>query len=320
MHKALFIVWKNYQRRAEVLASPMMSEVLFIPHIFRRKLFRPIDYLFKLLFSFYTSFQQKPSFIIAQSPPLYSAIPALFLRIPYVIDAHNPVFQNVGGKISWGKLPLSNFLIRNARAVIVHNRDILHVAKKAHPDVTFFTIPDPIAAIESSPGERSKNQILAICSFDADEPVKILLESITKLPDYTFIITADPLKLSQDLRTKLQNLSNVQLTGFLSIQEYHAFLCSSMAALVLTNQDSIQPSGACEALSSDTQLVVSNTALIKELFGEWAILAENTVPSIVSAIQALQPNQLDLSSYRNAWNVTVHQEIERLLNFMSEEI
>ena len=318
MHKALFVVWKNYQRRAEVLAPPMMSEVLLIPHIFRRKEFRPIDYLFKLLVSSYVILRQKPRFIIAQSPPLYSALPALLLRIPYVIDAHNPVFQNVGGKISWGKLPLSSFLIRNAYAVIVHNRDILRLAKQTHPDVAFFTIPDPIELIKPLQAGRSKNQILVICSFDPDEPVDILLESIYELPDYTFVITADPLKLPQNLRVRLQNLANVRLTGFLPIEEYHAFLCSSVAALVLTNQDSIQPSGACEALSSDTQLIVSNTPLIKKLFGDWAILVENSVPSIVDAVSILQPQEVDFSRYRKSWNESVSSEISNLLNLLKQ--
>jgi len=316
MNEALFIVWKNYQRRVEVLAPHLRCKALFLPHIFRKKEFRVIDYLFKLLVSFYTSFQQKPRFIVAQSPPLYSAISALLLKIPYVIDAHNPVFQDVGGRIDWRNLPLSNFLIKNACAVVVHNHSILKVAKQAYPDMTFFNIPDPIEAIGSSEKERLKNQILVICSFDADEPVDILLDSIAKLPDYTFVITADPIKLSQNLQVKLQTLSNVKLTGFLPIQEYHDFLCGSMATLVLTNQDLIQPSGACEALSSNTPLIVSNTPLIKELFGEWAILVENTVPSIVTAIQNLQLKSLDLSSYRNAWNKTVRQEIERLLSFI----
>jgi len=314
MHKALFIVWKNYQRRAEVLAPQMMAEVLFIAHIFRRKAFRPVDYLFKLLVSFYVSLRQKPRFIIVQSPPLYSAIPALLLKIPYVIDAHNPVFQNVGGNISWGKLPLSSFLIKNACAVMVHNHSILNLAKQLYPDVTFFKIPDPIEKIESLHTKRLPNQILAICSFDPDEPIEILLESMARLPNYTFIITADPLKLSPDLRVKLQRLTNVQLTGFLPIQEYQAFLCSSLAALVLTNQDSIQPSGACEALSSDTQLIVSNTPLIKELFSEWAILVENSATSIVSAIETLQPQTIDLSSYRDFWNHSVYSEISDLLS------
>jgi glycosyltransferase involved in cell wall biosynthesis len=316
MRKTLFIIWKNYQRRAEVLAPHLNARVIFIPHLFRRKFLRPIDYLYKILLSSYISLRHRPEFIFVQSPPLYSAITALILRIPYIIDAHNPVFQHVGGKIEWGKLPFSRFFIQHALAVIVHNHGILELAKNSYPDISFYNIPDPIEPIQVVKAERFRDQILVICSFDPDEPVAVLLESIARLPDYTFVITADYLKLPHDLQIKLKNLPNIQLTGFLPIEKYHAFLCSSIAALVLTSQDLIQPSGACEALSSNTQLIVSHTPLINALFGEWAILVDNTAPSIVSAIEALTPRHLDLSHYRDNWNRSVDQEIDRMIKFI----
>jgi glycosyltransferase involved in cell wall biosynthesis len=316
MHKTLFIIWKNYQRRAEVLAPHLNARVMFIPHRFRRKLLRPIDYLAKILLSSYVGLRHRPECIVVQAPPLYSAITALILRIPYIVDAHNPVFQHVGGKIEWGKLPFSRFLIRQALAVMVHNHGILELAKKSYPDVNFYNIPDPIETIQAAKTERFRDQILVICSFDPDEPVAVLLESIARLPDYTFVITADYLKLPHDLQVKLKNLPNIKLTGFLPIEQYHAYLCSSVAALVLTSQDLIQPSGACEALSANTPLIISNTPLIQALFGEWAILVDNTAPAIVSAIQALTPHQLDLQHYRDDWNRSVDQEIGRMIEFI----
>jgi glycosyltransferase involved in cell wall biosynthesis len=316
MDRALYIVWKRYQRRAEVVAPRLRSEILFIPHIFRRKLFRPIDYLYKLLVGCSAALRQRPAFIVAQAPPLYSALAAWLLRIPYVIDGHNPVFQNVGGKVAWGKLPMSKRLITEAAAVIVHNHGILALAKQDYPDITFFNIPDPLEAIESDQGQRVERQIFVICSFDPDEPIEILLDSMAQLQNHTFILTADALKLPQALQVKLQNLQNVRMTGFLPIQEYHAWLCSSAAALVLTTQDLIQPSGACEALSSNTPLIVSNTPLIQEIFGEWAILVDNAVPDIVAAIEQMKMRDLDLSCHRIAWNKLVDQEIEKMLNFL----
>jgi glycosyltransferase involved in cell wall biosynthesis len=316
MSRALFVVWKRYQRRAEVVAPRIRAEILFIPHIFRRKLFRPIDYLYKLLVGCSVALKQRPAFIVAQAPPLYSALAAWLLRIPYVIDGHNPVFQNVGGKIAWGKLPLSKRLIKDAAAVIVHNHGILKLAKQAYPEITFFNIPDPLESIDSKGSQRLANQIFVICSFDPDEPVEVLLDSMARLQNYTFILTADALKLPQALQTKLQGLRNVRMTGFLPIQEYHDLLCSSAAALVLTSQDLIQPSGACEALSSNTPLIVSNTPLIQEIFGAWAILVDNSVPAIVDAIEELNQRELDLSHYRIAWNKLVDNEIEKMLDFL----
>ena len=41
--------------------------------------------------------------------------------------------------------------------------------------------------------------------------------------------------------SKLQQLKNVRLTGFLPVKEYHDMLCSSLAALVLTTSEATQP-------------------------------------------------------------------------------
>ena len=164
--------------------------------------------------------------------------------------------------------------------------------------------------------QRLKNQILVICSFSVDEPVDVIIESICRLPDYNFIITADINKLQSPQSQRLCECNNVKLTGFLPTQEYQDLLCSSVAALVLTTRDYTQPSGACEALSSNTQLIVSETSLTKKLFGDWAIFVDNSVDSIVSAIELLEVKTLDLSSYRNNWEISVIEGISRLYSFL----
>lgn len=314
----LFVIWKKYQRRPEVLAPLIDAKIRFIPHLFRSKYLRPFDYLLKLITSINDILQQKPNFIIAQSPPIFSAIPALVTGIPYIIDAHNPFFQ-VG---MWRKLPLTRYLVQQSCAVIVHNSEILRLAKSIYPSIRFFNISDPIEYISfSSKQERQERQILVISSFDPwDEPVDLLIESIEELNDYTFIITADVNKLPSNLSKRLQQLSNVRLTGFLSTKDYHEILCSSIATLVLTTSNATQPSGACEALSSDTQLIVSKTSLIQKLFGEWAILVDNDKESIVDAVKSLTRKNIDLSSYREFWNMSVKQEISNLRTYIEENV
>ncbi|NER51121.1 MAG: glycosyltransferase family 4 protein [Symploca sp. SIO1A3] len=311
-----FIVWKKYQRRPEVFSPLIQAELKFFPHWFRTKSLRPLDYCIKLAANIHYILKNKPDLIIAQAPPLFSAIPPWLMKVPYIIDAHNPVFQGM-----WGKLPLSRYLIDQARAVIVHNQEILQVAKKKYPSTLFFPISDPIEFIPSLPEHRRDKQILVICSFDPwDEPVDICIDSIKELADYTFIITADPKKLTPELRRRLQECNNVRLTGFLPTKDYHDLLCSSLAALVLTTSEATQPSGACEALSSDTQLIVSKTSLTEKLFGEWAILVDNSIESIVQAIKSLKPHNLTLDSYRNQWNDSVQQELQKLRDYIEVNI
>lgn len=306
----LFVVWKKYQRRPEVLAPKIHCKVRFLPHWFKSKFLRPFDYLFKLIINIRDIWQNKPNFIVAQSPPIFSVIPASITGIPYIIDAHNPLFQVK----MWKKLPLSRYFIQKSGAVIVHNSEILQLAEKMYPSVKLFNIADPIEFISASSNrQRKEKQILIISSFDPwDEPVELIVECIKELPEFTFIITADINKLSTELNLELQQINNVVLTGFLPIKEYHDVLCSSLAALVLTTSDATQPSGACEALSSDTQLIISQTSLTQELFGEWAILVDNSKESITQAIKSLTNQKIDLTYHRNQWNMSVEQELAKL--------
>ncbi len=312
----LFVVWKQYQRRAEVLAPLINVELRFTPHLFKSKYFRPLDYLIKLADNINYIVRHKPKFIIAQCPPIFSVIPALITGVPYIIDAHNPLFQVE----MWQKIPFAKYLIKNSQAVIVHNSEMAQLVKKLYPSVRLFDIADPIEFIDVDyEREIKEKQILVIASFDPwDEPVDLMIEVMKELTDYKFIVTADINKLSVEVRQSLQKLNNVILTGFLPVKEYHDYLCSSLATLVLTTSEATQPSGACEALSSDSQLIVSKTSLTENLFGEWAILVDNSQESIVKAIRSLSSKTFDLSSYRNQWNILVQQRISELVKFIGD--
>ncbi len=307
----LFLVWKKYQRRPEVLAPLINCELKFIPHLFKSKYLRPLDYLFKLIVSVKDILAKKPNFVVAQCPPTFSALPPWLTKTPYVIDAHNPLFQVE----MWQKLPFTKVLLQNALGIIVHNSEMYHLVSKIVPDAQLFTISDPIVPIvPGSPQERQPKQILVIASFDPwDEPVELLIDAMRELKEYQFIVTADVNKLDSATAASLQTLKNVNLTGFLAIEEYHQMLCSSLAAVVLTTSNATQPSGACEALSSDTQLVISKTSLTKQLFGDWATVVDNSTESIATAVRALSLQDLDLSEYRKQWNTAVQQEVDKML-------
>ena len=307
----LFLVWKKYQRRPEVLAPLIDCRLKFIPHLFKSKYLRPLDYLIKLIVSIQDILTQKPDFVVAQCPPTFSALPAWLTKTTYIIDAHNPLFQVQ----MWLNLPLSRTLMEDALGIIVHNSEMYQLVKKITPSSQLFTISDPIVAIATArPLQRQAKQILVIASFDPwDEPVELLIETMRELKEYQFVITADVNKLAPEIAASLQKLDNVKLTGFLATEEYHQMLCSSLAALVLTTSNATQPSGACEALSSDTQLIISKTSLTDKMFGDWAVLVDNSVESIAPAIRALSVKNLDLSQNRAKWNKAVQQEIDELV-------
>jgi len=303
----LYTVWRNYQRRAEVLAPLLDSRVLFVPHLFQCKMFRPIDYVVKLFFSISYLLRHRPKVVFVQAPPLFVALPPIILRIPYVIDAHNAIFQSL-----WGRLPLSQYFVKKSRGMIVHNEEIERHAREKFPGIPLFRIADPLQPISGRWVRRDPKQVLVICSFDSDEPVDVILNAAEGLPDYRFVITGNKKKLSPGQRWRIDSIPNITLPGFVPTPDYHCLLASSAVAIVLTTREATQPSGACEALSADTQLIVSRSTLTQKLFGEWAILVENSCDSVVNAVQGLKRKELDLSEYRDLWNRTVEREVLNL--------
>jgi glycosyltransferase involved in cell wall biosynthesis len=303
---AVYLVWRGYQRRAEVLGPKLGAEVFYLPNLFRSKMLRPLDYLVKLLRSIRILWASRASIVFVQSPPLYGALAALLLRIPYVVDAHNNVFQGF-----WSRVPFSDSILRRARAVIVHNREIKELARRRLPRVWLVIIQDPVESI-SWPVSREPRHVLFICSFDPGEPIELIAEIIEAMPEYSFYITADVKKLARTIRTRLRSLPNLTLTGFLPTEQYQRLLCSSAVAVVLEEVEHTQPSGACEALSSDTPLVVSSSTLTRDRFGDWAWPVEHRPGAMVTAIREAASRRLDLGLQRERWNLQVDAGIAAL--------
>jgi glycosyltransferase involved in cell wall biosynthesis len=313
--RAVFIIWKGYQRRAEVLAPLLGSEARFFPHVFRSKFLRPLDYFFKLILTTVYLVRFKPSFVILQAPPPFPALAAILTRTPYVLDVHNALLQHF-----WSKLPLNGTFIRRAAALIAHNSEIGTIIKEQFPSSRVFTIADPLQVIGDGTRSRDTRNILFICSFGYDEPVRLILDTALALPEFTFTLTADVQKLSSDLQMAFAACANVRLTGFLCTDAYHSVLCSSKAAVVLTTMPAVQPSGACEALSSNTPLVLTRTSLTESLFGGWAVLVDNSIESLVTAIRSLNDDPLNLNVYRSQWNQGVMRGIVELEEFLAVNI
>jgi glycosyltransferase involved in cell wall biosynthesis len=307
-----FIVWLGYQRRSEVLAPLFGAEARFFPHVFRPKLLRPLDYLIKLILTLAYLLRFRPSYVIIQAPPLFPALPAILTRTPYVLDVHNALIQSF-----WSKIPFNGTFIRHAAALIAHNCEIGSTIRQHFPNSKVFTIADPVPVIGDDAQPRDTRHILLICSFHRDEPISLILDTVRALPDFTFTITADIQRLPRDLQVAFAACVNVRLTGFLSTDAYHSVLCSSKAAVVLTTMPAVQPSGACEALSSNTPLVLTRTRLTESLFGGWAVLVDNRIDSLVPALRSLSDQRPDLKAYRGQWNHGVMGGIAALRAFLA---
>jgi glycosyltransferase involved in cell wall biosynthesis len=313
--KTIFLAWSDYHRRNEVLAPLLGAEIVYIPNRFKGRWMRPLDYVVKFFKTCTLIMRERPRILFLQFPAIFIALPAWFLKVPYVVDAHNSTWQSF-----WHRVPMSRLLLRKAKMVIVHNDEILEIAREQDPNCNYIIVNDPISEIVHDV-ERTPNKFMLICSFAADEPIAEIMDVIRAMGGkYTFVIPGSLHRIPGHILDELRSLSHVFLTGFLSQEDYERQLCSCACAVVLTTREGCQPCGACEALASNTPLIVSKTNLIENLFGEWAILVDNSAESIILGIKSIsEQEQRPLILSRSVWQQRVKEQINNLfLNLHGE--
>ncbi len=100
--KALFQVWKIYQRRAESIGHYFNVDIEYYHCSWeeKSKIHKVISYLFKSIMTVRDLVRYRPKLIFLQLPPT----PALYIvgvygvltKTPYVTDCHNAMFMGGG--------------------------------------------------------------------------------------------------------------------------------------------------------------------------------------------------------------------------------
>ena len=117
------------------------------------------------------------------------------------------------------------------------------------------------------------------CSFHADEPIEAVLQAARQFESATFVITGNHLRLKD--RSLIERASpNVVFPGFLPLREFDQLLLRASAVLCLTTQDGIQLSAVSEAIGAGRPMIISDTKLLRDLFGQAGIFVDNNANSI----------------------------------------
>jgi len=312
--KGLYVVWRGYQRRAELLGPLLNCRVCYLRSRWKSRWLRPIDYLLNGFATARLIRKHRPAFVVFQSPPPFAALAALAQGVPYVVDAHNAAIQGW-----WAKLPTSRMVARRALALVAHNQEARDIARNAFTGTNIIRLRDPIIEMSQPEGDtkRRRDQVLIICSFGADEPLEAIHDLISLRPNLLFLITAPTHRLPPQWFERFRSLSNLELTGFLPTDRYQELLLTSGAAVVLTTREATQPSGACEALASDTPLVVSRSSLTENLFGRWAQVVPNDPKALAAALDTALGAQRSLAGERSEWQAGFQHELLALLTLLS---
>ena len=204
-------------------------------------------------------------------------------RFRIVVDAHNAVFAP-----PWSRLPGAIAAMNRCDLVLVHNaeaRAMAEAAGVAPEKLRVLEDPPPLLAPPgAAPAEVAAPYVLVPCSFRPDEPIPVLLAAARRLPEVGFRVTGSRRRAAA-LGFVAAAPGNVVFTDYLPVAEFEPLLRGAAVVLGLTTVEGIQLSVANEALGADRALVLSDTRILRTLFGAAALFAPNTPEGLAAALQ-----------------------------------
>jgi glycosyltransferase involved in cell wall biosynthesis len=279
------LAWSRFQARTEALANELGGEARFIAgrHLRASRLQLPFRYLRDSIDTWWQLRRLKPRVVIVITPPVFAPLVAwLWCRLhgrPLVIDCHTLALHS--RKWAWA-LPLHRFLMRRARAVLVHTNEAVAEVRGWGAEVMVLPdeLPDPALAGEPAPTRGPR--VLIAGSLDWDEPVAAVLEAARQIPTLELRLTGDPARVAAEVRAAAP--SNAIFTGWL---DYRTFLGEVRAADVVaafTGQPGVMNRAAFEAVGLGKPLVLTDLPGMRERFGEAALFTTNDPADIARTI------------------------------------
>ncbi|RLD07625.1 MAG: hypothetical protein DRI32_00540 [Chloroflexi bacterium] len=299
--KSIFIVWKEYQRRVDVIAPYLETEhfYFYYPWEMKSKIFKAISYIPKTISTLNCLFKNKPALVFVQFPPtpaLYAvAFYSWLTGVRYVSDCHIGVTNEM-----WMNWLFAKKILAKGE-MIVHNA---HLVQQVEESVKIkpFVVRDGIAKKEEVEiresslldeiGLSPKKYVLFPSSFDKDEPLEEVFGAARLLPEIKFVMTWHVEKLSKEMKRSLP--PNIVLTGFLEIGDFNYLFANAGVALVLTKNEGVQLSGMQEAMAFESPAVVSDLKTTRFLYKEFPVYVKNEPKSIAQGISYAFENGAEL--------------------------
>jgi hypothetical protein len=225
-------------------------------------------------------FFQNPSLVLAA---LIAGLKSLgAIRCRTVGDFHNAGVHppTAGFLVPW--------IVRRCDLVLVSNSNLAPVIEAAGGRC--LAMPDPLPNIEHTAGPvsapRGAFSVLFVCSWAADEPIAAVLEAARILrgaaPDIAIAITGRPKLAATGWVGPVPE--NVELTGFLTDEDFERRLASCSVILDLTTRADCMVCGAYEAVSVGVPMILSNNEPTVRYFHKGALYTDNSAQSIAQLI------------------------------------
>lgn len=306
--RAVFLAWTRFQWRQLSMASHFGFSVRFFPLAFRWRVLKLIEYLVKTAQTLAYCARERLDEIWVQMPPEPLLRVAQFYRflrggrVRIIADCHNSMFDP-----PWRNWPGAVSALNRCDLVLVHNEEMVLVARNMgiRPQLieilecapTQFTSEDMPA-----PRDLRSPWILFPASFSADEPIDELVKAAAIAEEIMFVVTGNAETALR--RFDLSRMpSNVRLTGYLPRSEFEGLLKNAGAVLGLTRYEGVQLQMCSEAVGAAKPMVLSDTAILRKLFGRTAVMVDSASPESIArgcreAISRLNEMTRNAKSFR----------------------
>lgn len=266
-----------------------------------------------------TLLNERPNIVFAQNPSIMLNLLLLLLRGVFgyklVSDAHFAgVIACKGSKLFQQVLNLCNCFVD---LVIVTTPEHAAFIKKIGGKAIVCEDPLPEMAGCRSMEVMHGKSVFFICSYDVDEPYKIVFAAAKLLAKdgYKLYATGNYAKVGMDPH----DFPSVNFLGYLPEEEYRSNLNSSSIVLDLTENENCLVCGAYEAMSAEKPLVTSNTHSLRSYFTKGTVFADHDINNIVSAVKFAYENRTVLAKEINDWKkVALERQARNAANIHAE--
>lgn len=294
----LYLAWIGFQRRAVSMQEILGFDLRHLPPPHDGRWLKPLGYFAQARDTIRLVRGGNYDTIWVQTPPSFLIHLLLALRVfhPFrlIADCHHGALLP-----PWSRIPGAISLLNRCDVVLMHNSETLEQAAamgvtRARMTVLEDPPPPNFHAGAGAPGVVPQEPyVLVPCSFQYDEPIPMLMDAARALPELRFLVTGNRNRAeAQGFTTNAPG--NVTFTGFLDVADYNALLAAASVVLGLTTEEGIQLSVANEALGAGRALVLSDTRVLRAMFGAAALLSPNTASDLARTLRAATARQQDL--------------------------
>lgn len=299
----LFVAWLSRSGRAEEIAAELGGDSLCVrPRLLDRSWLTPVRWLASAVLTVAGVVTRKPAVVIVQNPPVWAALAAFLaaraVGSGVVLDSHPGGFGAMNDRVGARVQRMHAWLARRATAVLVTTQDWVDLVEQwGGRGLVVHEAPGDLCEA-SLPARSHPPVVLAVSTFDRDEPVGLLIDAARLVPDVRVEITGNVSRADPALVASAP--PNVRFVGYLDKQRYEAAIVGSDAVLVVTDEPTSVPRSACEAVWAQRPLIVSDTSATAEFF-PFAIRVPGTIEGVADGLRRLldEPDAL-VASVRSA--------------------